>query len=226
MKKPLAILIPLAFLISAASCSNNSGNPQQTPVSDNTAPSSAQAPVDTAAEGTNYTKGEFKEGYYLNEYAKLKMKLPSDALPSPEAQIEWRKNSTVSAMTDEKDITREKARIWDAVISNDDEFICISFVNIKSAFPDIADVTEDVMLDQYKDTVNKTLSANGGSAQWEDRTKVKLGGEEFTRDVILYSSASHEYLYVRKLGDDLLCFLDIAVIDDKKTPDYYEAMFE
>lgn len=221
MKKALALLLPLAMIASYVSCSQNSKQSEPAPSTG----ASASDGSDPSA-GTNYTKGTLKDGYYTNEFAKLKLQLPSDVLPEPEAQLEWQKENAISSAADEKAAAREKAKIWDCVLGSDYEYIAISFINTKEGFPDTPDLTAEGLLDIYKDTVKQAISTNNTEAEWSERTTVKLGSEEFTRDTIAYKpSSNHEYLYARRIDDDFICFIDIAVIDEKKTTDYYEKMF-
>ena len=67
----------------------------------------------------------------------------------------------------------------------------------------------------------------GGTQTEKERTKVKLGGQEFTRAalVIDYYGKMNGYYYARKLDDKLICFICISMPTDKNIADY-EKLFE
>ena len=67
----------------------------------------------------------------------------------------------------------------------------------------------------------------GGTQTEKERTKVKLGGQEFIRasTVIDYYGKMNMYYYARKLDDNLICMINISMPTDKNIADY-EKMFE
>ena len=173
---------------------------------------------DPAADGTKYTKGLFKDGVYVNDYAKIKINVPGDMQYFPIDS--GTKEDRISQLTDEKDIAREKSQIYDAQFGNQKEGVFIVFINTKIGFPN-ASATEGSVLDCYK----QWITAQAPSAQWQQRQKVTLGGQEFTRDVCRYNETAFDCLYLRKLDDDLMCGIYVTTADPARTPDYYEKLF-
>ncbi|MBQ3841114.1 MAG: glycoside hydrolase family 3 protein [Ruminiclostridium sp.] len=188
------------------------------------------AVTDTAAEGTNYTAGQYKDGVYVNEYARLKLNVPGNLmyLPSDPAK----KEQTVAALTDEKDIAVAKAMIDDACFGNRNEVIDIYFINIRQAlpavFPDKENVTEDEILDYYKNYAKNNAKSVGATVDFKDRETVTVGGNEYLRDISYYNGTetAYEAMCIRKLDDDLLCMLFYSSNDPEKTPEYYISLFE
>ena len=183
---------------------------------DTTAETDTQGP---AAEGTKYTKGLFKDGVYVNDYAKIKINIPGNMQYFPIDS--GTKEDRISQLTDEKDIAREKSQIYDAQFGNQKEGVFIVFINTRVAFPDSASVTEDNVLDSYK----QWISAQAQGAQWQERKKVSLGGQEFTRDVCRYNETAFDCLYLKKLDDDLMCGIYVTTAEPARTPEYYEKLF-
>ena len=180
--------------------------------------SSGNDAQDPAIKDTKYTKGLFKDGVYVNDYAKIKMNIPGgmQAFPLETGTKEER----IAKLTDEKDIRREKSLIYDAQFGNPKEGVFIIFINTKIGFPDNAAVTEENVLDYFK-----TWISSQAKTRWQERKKVSLGKQEFYRDVCSYNETSFDCLYTRKLDDDLMCGIYVRTNDPDRTPEYYEKLF-
>ena len=175
-------------------------------------------PEDPAIEGTNYTAGLFKDGVYVNDYAKITLNVPGDLQyykPDPDEKEEY-----IAELTDEKEIIREKSRVPDAYFTNAREAIMIFYVNTKIAFPDKTNVTVDDVLDEYRDWINGL-----DDVEWDERANVKLGEEEFLRDRDFCDGAPVDCSYVKKLDDELMCWIYVTTTVPDRTPEYYEALF-
>lgn len=176
-------------------------------------------------KGTNYTKGLFKDGVYVNDYANIRINIPGNVNKMPDSMAADSKEEFIANLTDERDITRESGRIWDADFGSMNESIMIHFFNTKVAFPDSDNVTPDDILDSYKDFITRLSKEQNFQADFSERTKITLGGEEYVKQVFTYGSEiDYEAFYMRKLDDDLICWIYFSSNDPEKTPEYYEAM--
>ena len=174
---------------------------------------------DPAAVGTKYTKGLFKDGVYVNDYAKIKINVPGGLQYFPVDAAA--KEDSIAQLTDEKDISREKSLIYDAQFGNSKEGVFIIFVNTKIGFPETADVTEDNVLDYFKEWISGQVD----NTQWKERKKVKISGQEFYRDICYYNETTFDCLYAKKLDDNLMCGIYVRTNDPVRTPEYYEKLF-
>lgn len=229
MKKAIAILLPLTLLVSAVSCSQGNKS-ESSPASGSGSASQSESEdnyVDPASSDTNFTKGSFKDGLYVNEYANLRMKVPDTLYSYSSSILAEDKEKFLAGLTEEADITREKARIWDAQFASPQENVSISFINTKLAFPDSSDVSAEDVLDVYKDFIDKTVIASGGDVKWIEKEKTTLGKEEFTRNVAYYGGdeTNYEAIYTRKLDDSLVCWIHFASNDPDRPASYYEKLF-
>ena len=250
MKKPLTLLLPLALLISAVSCSQNSNTSEVSSTETITAAVSESTEAETTtetetmadetetttetvtepdeddpAEETNYTKGTVENGVYTNEFAGISMRIPEEMQQVPDSELQKQKKKSISALTEESDITREKNVIWDNWFANNTDCMYIRFVNTRKGFPDAEDITVDEMLDDNKEWTDNYVGGTGASVEWKDRETVILGGEEYTRDVYNINS-DYYYLYMRRIDDDFICIIYINGKSADKTPEFYEALFE
>jgi len=180
--------------------------------------SSKEVQDDPAAEGTNYTRGLFKDGVYVNDYCKLKINIPGDMKYFSPSIDE--KEAYLAEITDEEDYRREKSEICDAYFGNQKEGLFVYFVNTNIVFPDTDSVTEEYTLDYLREWINGTANP-----EWKERTKVKLGEEEYTRDIAAYANNAFECFYVKKLDDDLISFIFVTTGIPERTPEYYEKLF-
>ena len=174
---------------------------------------------DPATVGTNYTPGLFKDGVYVNEYAKIKMNVPGNMQYIPTYPDE--KEAYVASITDEEEKIREQSRIRDAWLTNSREAVMVFYINTKIGFPDSESVDEDDVLDAYKDWINGL-----DEVEWKERTRVKLGNEEYARDICYYDAHTFECFYMKKLDEDLMCWIYITTSNPDVNPEYYEALFE
>ena len=185
----------------------------------------AAAVADPALEGTHYTAGLFKDGVYVNDYADLKINVPGSLQSFPPTTRE-EKEASIAELTDENDIARERSQVMDACFAAQNEAVMVFFINSKIGFPDNAGITEESALDSYKEWIDSRIKANGISAKWKNREKVRLGNGEFLRDTVYYGdSNAFDCFYVRKLDDDLFCGIYVTTSEQGRTPEYYEAMF-
>ncbi|WP_295094478.1 glycoside hydrolase family 3 protein [Ruminococcus sp.] len=188
------------------------------------------AAEDPATEGTNYTRGLFKDGVYVNEYAGIKLNVPGNLNyfpPNPED-----KEELIAEFTDENDIAIEKSRITEADFGNPQEDIGISFFNVNIfkpvLFPDKEEVTEDDLLDYFKDRSSRFCEEHGMTIDYKERKNVTIGGQEYVREIAYYDGkeTNYEALCIRKLDDDLLYWIYYTSSEPDKTPEYYESLFE
>jgi beta-glucosidase len=179
---------------------------------------------DPAIEGTNYTAGLFKDGVYVNDYAKIKINVPGNLNYFPYTLEE--KEEDIAALTDEEDIIRETSRTIDGVFANAKETVDVIYVNTNLAFPDAENVTVEMILDDYKAWIEKFFISDDSEYEWKERTKVKLGAEEFTRDLVFYDETCFDAIYMKKLDDDLMCWVYVSTCLPERTPEYYESLFE
>ncbi|WP_303804222.1 glycoside hydrolase family 3 C-terminal domain-containing protein, partial [Ruminococcus flavefaciens] len=179
---------------------------------------------DPAIAGTNYTPGLFKDGVYVNDYAKIKINVPGNLNYFPYTLEE--KEEDIAALTDEEDIIRETSRTIDGVFANAKETVDVIYVNTKLAFPDAENVTVEMILDDYKAWIEKFFISDDAECEWKERIKVKLGEEEFTRDLVYYDENCFDAIYMKKLDDDLMCWIYTSTCLPERTPEYYEALFK
>ena len=222
MKKIVAILLPLTLLVSSVSCSQNSNN-SSSAVSGQTAESSAETVAPDA--GTGYTKGVSNDGVYVNEYAKIKINIPENLRVSSDKEVEDLGASSLTYYLDEKNHAFESGIIWDSWFASDMENMIIRFVNTKIAFPDKADASAEDVLEIFRER------NEGSGVKYEDRTTVTLSGEEYLREVYSFEAGEFEppyfnYMYTRKIDDDLVCLISVASTSTDSTPEKFEGMFE
>lgn len=179
--------------------------------------------------GTAYTKGMFKDGVYVNEYAGIKMSVPGDYSEATASDIQLSESMALSNCTTEKERTQELATIMDDAFWSGGEFISIFFLNTKLGVPDDSDYTEEDYYNYQKEIYENLGSDAGGTYTLEAPENVKLGGEEYVRIIIkfTYSYGGEEYTYgyVKKIDDNLMCIISISNSDAEKTPEFFEALF-
>ena len=177
--------------------------------------------------GTNYTKGLFKDGVYVNDYAHIKMHVPGN-LQNMSAGAQDIKDNWLADISDEQSITYQSSTYWESWFTNSKECIYIKFINTKLAFPDFAEVTVDECLDANKAFEDLSADKYNYTVEWKERETVTIGGEEYLKDEAIYEGDDSDYaaFYMRKLDDDLVCFLVLSSCDPEKTPEYYEALFD
>ena len=90
-----------------------------------------------------------------------------------------------------------------------------------------ADYTEDECLDFLVDFNRNGIEKIGVTQTGNERTKVKLSGQEYTRAAIVtdYYGKMNSYFYARKLDDNLMCIINISMPPEKNIADY-EKLFE
>ena len=224
MKKAIAFLLPLALLISAVSCSQNSNTSETSQAGSSV---SSENNASNASDGTNYTKGTLQDNAYVNEYAGIKMNIPDGLRMATDKELTDLTGSSVTYYTDEKNSAFEAGTIWDSWVTNENTIanVFFRFINTKVAFPGKSDVTTDDVLDIFKER------NMGSDAKYEERTTVTLCGQEYTREVYSFAAAEFSppyfnYLYARKLDNDLVCLITISTNKSENTSDYFEGFFE
>ncbi|MBR6986125.1 MAG: beta-N-acetylhexosaminidase, partial [Ruminococcus sp.] len=187
-------------------------------------------PEDPAIEGTNYKAGLYKDGVYVNEYAGIKLNVPKNLNYFPIQPEE--KEEYIAELTDEKEIAVETATVTDTVFGNPTESIGVFFINTKMLlpvlFPDKDEITEEDALDYYRDYIANVAEKQNFEFDYKDRKKVTIAGKEYLRDVAFYDGAetNYEAFTMRKVDDDIMCFLHYTSNEPEKTPEYYESLFE
>lgn len=181
-------------------------------------------------EGTNYTKGVYKDGIYSNEYAGLKIKIPDGFEFMGEKELIAVRKDFMESCTEDKDRVLEAAKKYEHLFY-DGTGVCIqfTFLNTKLGAPDALDYTEEEYLDDYVDICIRMGAADddGWSMVVQKNVKVTLGGKEYVRVSALqdWHGKQHMNWYARKLDDDLMCIILISGVDESKISDY-EKMFE
>ncbi len=179
---------------------------------------------DPTFEGTKYTKGLFKDNVYVNDYARVKIIVPGDLNYFSETYED--KEARIEGLTDKEDILREKSMLMDACFANDKEAIYVYYINTKEGFPNIDNATEEEVLNYYKKWEDSMLSANNKKGKWEKSKTVKLGKDNVTRIGVHIDESSFDYLYMKKLDDNLMCGIFVTTCLPERTPEYYEALFD
>ena len=179
---------------------------------------------DPAVVDTNYTKGLFKDNVYVNDYAGLRINVPGNLNHFAESYEE--KQERIEEITDEDDIIREKSRVMDACFANAKEAVYIFYANTDIGFPGVEDISEEYVLESYKEWEEGLFKKEGKETSWEGSKKVKLGKGEFTRKIVHYDESSFDCLYAKKLDDKLMCWIYITTCLPERTPEYYEALFD
>ena len=185
---------------------------------------------DAIMDGTNYTRGLYKDSIYTNEYAGFKISIP-DGL-SKEASEDY-VMSTPDYMN-EADQKRIEATLWDADFMKDfgkpgdTDYISIGFLNTELGMPDHPDCTAEDYLDAEDDLAIRSVEDESDvSVTFDDREEVMLCGNKYVRSTHKYSDDEGEsqvmYYYARKLDDKLIC---IICISGTKPADEYEALFK
>ena len=182
--------------------------------------------LDPALEGTNYKAGLFKDGVYVNEYANIKINVPGNLNYLPNDTDPEEKEAYIAELTDEEEIRRERSQVNEICFANGKEAVMVFYVNTKIGFPDSADATAEDVMDYCKEWVDGQITNDGDKADWNERKKVKLGSEEFSRDVVYYwDGKAFDCFYMRKIDDDLVCWIYVTTSENGRTPEYYEALF-
>ena len=174
---------------------------------------------DPAIEGTNYTAGLFKDGVYVSQYAGIKLNAPSGLIyytVDYDEKKEW-----IEEETNEMYAKILESQVYDACFANAKEAIFVFFVNTNILLPDVEDVTEDQCLDYCREWIDGILDV-----EWQERADVKLGNQEFSRDVCTYDENSSDYYYMKKIDNDLMCWIYVTTSESDRTPEYYESLFE
>lgn len=181
-------------------------------------------------EGTNYTKGLYKDGVYVNEYANIKLNLPGGYEEATAADIKLSENMALSQCTTDEERTREKATIIDNTFWDSEGFISIQFLNTELVNPDGSDYTENDYFNDFVEHYEKIITELGGTLSFDGPIKVKLGEEEYVRYVTKASHSSYgeeiDYLYIRKIDENLMCIIDAYGGNNEKTAEYFEEMFD
>ena len=183
---------------------------------------------DNPLKDTNYTKGTFENGIYINEYARLKVRIPEGYEALSESECIKTRNGLLLDIKDSKDKLRESNNVIDASFWNAMKWNCYEFniFNVGKGVPDDPDYTADKMMD---DEIRLYKSINNDLEITElDRVKVTLCGEEYIRSglkMIDDGDTGYMYFYTRKLDDDLMCFIVLSTWSDNPVEDF-ERSFE
>ncbi len=201
-----------------------------------TARTEPETVLDTATEtvaddpmaGTSYTKGLYKDGVYVNECAGIRMNVPAGFSESSDAELKMCKNNTISQCTNDKDRTREEARAFDKMFVGEKGYYSFEFVNTEIGITDDSDYTEEEYIDDFKEFLSKLGEAAGVEQEFEDATKVNICGQEYMRGTCVASMGELkqiDYIYARKIDDNLMFVMDICTIDPDQTAEEIEKTF-
>lgn len=176
---------------------------------------------------TNYTKGLFKDGVYVNDYADIKFNVPGDMEQLPDESLQMNYDYNIAEISDDKDKTRELAKVWDCVFYSDNYSVEFDFMNTELASPDDTDYTADDYLDDYEAFVTEMIPSEVEVKTDKERKKVNLGGNEYIRDTIEMSfdgGGQMLYFYARKIDEKLMSIIEVNGIGEVDI-DEVEAMF-
>ncbi|MBR5513622.1 MAG: glycoside hydrolase family 3 protein [Ruminococcus sp.] len=179
-------------------------------------------------EGTSYTKGLYKDGVYVNECAGIKVNVPEGYMESSDAELQMCKTSTVSQCTDEKDRIREEARTYDKMFGGDTGYYSFEFINTELGIPDDSDYTEEECVNDFLSFISGIAKSQGLTPEIEDAVKVSVGGQEFYRGACAVSFGTEKqvnYIYARKIDDNLMFAMDLCTIDPDTTVEDIEKVF-
>ena len=179
------------------------------------------------ADGTNYTKGLYKDGVYVNQYAGLTAKIAGDYKPLDERDLRDGKASKVANCKNAKDKACENATIYDAVFETEVSGIQIKFFNTKLASPEDPAYDENKYLEDYSSYFKEQVKDYPLTIEYKGRTKVSLCGKEYVRDIYTLSGdqgVQTVCFYARKLDDNLMSILEIYWFGNHHVEDY-EKMF-
>ena len=168
--------------------------------------------LDELTSGTNYTKGVFKDGVYVNDYAGIKVKIPREFWQASESEMEDTKVYLISKCTTERDRFRENATFYDAVFEDSSEGIDFYFVNLSLAALDDSTYDENSYFDEYNSFFKGKYRNFSLTVDYKGRSKSVLNGNEYVRDI--YTLSGNEgiqtiALYARKLDENLMSIIEI-----------------
>ncbi len=179
------------------------------------------------ADGTNYKKGLFKDGVYVNDCTGLKAKIVGDLKQLDENELRESMAHTRSKCTTAKDKVRENATFYDASFGSEVLGIDLKFVNTKLAAPDDPAYDENKYLDDYGSFVKGMYKDFPITVEYVGRTKVIVCGKEYVRDTFTLSGNEGVQtlcFYARKLDDNLMSVMEIYFFGNHIAEEY-EKMF-
>ena len=178
-------------------------------------------------DGTNYTKGVFKDGIYTNECAGLKMQIPDGFVEIGDDDLEEMFMYAVNSTADGVDKDRLLATKADVGFWLNGETVYVYFLNTWIGSDEGPDYTEEDYLNDYVEYYVGGLAKDGIKATPNDIVKVMLGGKEYSRvelDMEAGGNEAHLYYYVRRIDDNLMVMIEADSMSDKGS-DYYEKLF-
>ena len=178
-------------------------------------------------DGTNYTKGVFKDGIYTNECAGLKMQIPDGFVEIGDDDLEEMFMYAVNSTADGVDKDRLLATKADVGFWLNGETVYVYFLNTWIGSDEGPDYTEEDYLNDYVEYYVGGLAKDGIKATPNDIVKVMLGGKEYSRvelDMEASGNEAHLYYYVRRIDDNLMVMIEADSMSDKGS-DYYEKLF-
>ena len=184
--------------------------------------------VESTLADTNYTKGLFKDGVYVNDYADIKANIPAELKQLGDSEINWINNFELSLCSEEKDKLRLSADTFDYYFESNSYNISFSFLNTDLGIPDNPNYSEDDLLNDMKVFLMNDGTPTEAKFDYEDRVKVNLGSNEYLRDVCrveVEGTKQFYYDYVRKLDDELMCIIEISGVGNF-SPEEFEKMFD
>ena len=190
---------------------------------------SEEKPEEDIMAGTNYTKGLFKDGDYVNDYANIRVSIPADELQVSDEELNAGRKENLAEITDEKELRIESAKVWDACFDNSGNSMAFDFINLELAAPDDPDFNEDDYLDFDIKCLETNLNKYNINIENKGRTKVKLADNEYTRQYLILSQEGGPHqtvcFYARKIDDKLMSIIEICFFKDCD-PSEYEKLFK
>ncbi len=168
--------------------------------------------VPVELSSTNYTKGVYENGMYVNDHAEIKLNIPAECRQTSEGDIELTENFRLSLCSDEKDKLLLSADKIDSYFESGSYSISIEFVNTRLGIPHNPDCTENEYLDIAKEFLTGPGTPPYAEFEYEERKKVDLGNKEYWREVCTVSADGiHQYYYdyARRIDDNLICIIEI-----------------
>ena len=177
-------------------------------------------------EGTDFQRGLFKDGVYVNSFADLVINIPGELKFIDESEYMMMRQGYIDSITDEKEKAVETSLLSDAYFMGDDEGVSVDFLNTKLLESYDDDINEEDCLDYWKEIMISNLE--GLDLTYSDREKVSLCGHEYLRQIAEITDGVHGvqtvFKYVRKIDDSVMAIIEITTMTDKKASEY-EALF-
>lgn len=192
--------------------------------------SSSGFSFNTAASGTNYSRGVFENSQYTNEYANLSMNIQEGFTQVDDTKLRQQAEFFASDYNVEEEKTYYDTLIWDNAFESGSAVVIVEFVNASQGVPDNPDCTAEELIDYYNSFSPKEDNGSISHTHPVEKQKVTLGGNEYIKDVIKddYQGQIYETThYARRIDDDLILVIEVQLWDKNfsESTDFVESWF-